>query len=281
MREIPIDGLSIAYQDCGHAGRPLILVHGFTGNRQDFRDHYDALCGMSRTVAYDHRGHGDSGNAGSKQAYSFDRLVDDLALLVDALGIDELDLLGHSMGGMVALRYALAHPGKVASLVLMDTAARAPDGFQRFIFVAGGDLAIAEGMGRLAEIANAFAREDPNRPAASIAFERRIGSEAYWERHRQRMLAMDPYAFGVLGLEICDQPPLTDRLGDIACPTTIIVGEQDGPFLKPSEEMEEGIAGARRVVIADAAHSPQLENPEAWLAAMRAHLQWARGKGGT
>jgi pimeloyl-ACP methyl ester carboxylesterase len=188
MYEVSIDGLNIAYQDCGHAGRPLVLVHGFTGNRHDFRDHYDALCELGRTVAYDHRGHGDSANAGAADAYSFARLVADLKSFVDSLGLDEFDLLGHSMGGMVALRYVLAHPSDVGSLVLMNTSARAPDGFHRFVFTAGGELAIAEGMERLAEIAGSLAREDPNRPAASIAFERKIGSDAYWGRHRDRML---------------------------------------------------------------------------------------------
>lgn len=276
MPEISVAGLRLAYQECGGDGRPLLLVHGFTGNRNDFREHYAALCTMGRTISYDHRGHGESENAGAAAAYGFARLAEDLKEVVDALDLTEIDLLGHSMGGMVALRYALAHPGDVASLILMDTSARAPDGFQRFIFEAGGGLAIAEGMDRLAEIASSFAREDPNRPAASMAFERRIGTEAYWQRHRDRMRAMDPYAFGVLGLEICDQAPLTERLSEITCPTTIIVGEQDGPFLQPSEEMEAAIPGARRVVIPDAAHSPQLENPSAWLAAMRDHLRWAR-----
>ena len=276
MPSLTINGIEIAHQDCPAPSRPFVLVHGFTGNRLDFEDHYDALCALGRTVAYDHRGHGESSHAGASEGYSLDHLVDDLHQFLRALGIKQLDLLGHSMGGMVALRYALAHPGNIASLVLMNTSARAPDAFDRNIFTVGGELASGQGMATLAEVAKKLARDDPNRPAASRSYERRVGSEEFWERHRRRMTAMDPCAFGALGVEMCDQRPLTDRLSEIDCPTTIIVGDQDVPFLKPSDEMAEAIPGARRVVIPDSAHSPQLENPDAWFTAIRDHLDRAR-----
>ncbi len=277
MPDITINGLNIVHEDCRSSGRPFVLVHGFTGNRHDFRDHFDELCGLGRTIAYDHRGHGDSAHAGEPTSYSFAHLVDDLRHFLEALEVETVDLLGHSMGGMVALRYALAHPDTVGSLVLMNTSSRVPDGFDRGIFAAGGELAAAEGMERLAEVAMSLAKEDPNRAPASVSYEREIGSEAFWARHRRRMLAMDPLAFGSLGIEMCDQEPVTERLGAIDCPTTIIIGDQDRAFLVPSEEMAAAIPGARRVVIPDAAHSPQLENPEAWFSAIREHLRWARG----
>lgn len=271
-----IGGPCLVYEDCGGAGRPFVLVHGFTGNRNDFRDHYDDLCGIGRTVIYDHRGHGDSADLGDPAQYSFDHLVGDLDRLLAALDIEACDLLGHSMGGMVALRYALARPRRVASLVLMNTSARVPDGFLRLVFSAGGEIALRDGMDRLVEVARSLGQSDPKRPAAAVRYEETVGSEAFWERHRRRMLAMDPAAFAALGLAMCDQVPVTDRLDEIACPTTIIVGDEDLPFLRPSAEMAERIAGARRVVIAGAAHSPQLENPSAWRRAIADHLRWAR-----
>jgi pimeloyl-ACP methyl ester carboxylesterase len=273
---IDIDGVRVVYEDSGGSGRPFVLVHGFTGNRHDFRDHYDALSEIGRTVIYDQRGHGESTDLGDPSAYRFDLLVRDLRALLRALEIDHCDLLGHSMGGMIALRYALAHPESVASLVLMDTSARMPDGFVRMVFAAGGELALREGMSRLAEVARSMSAGDPRRPAASVRFEQEVGTEAYWERHRQRMSAMDPAAFGALGTEMCDQESLTARLAEIACPTTIIVGDEDAPFVGPSAEMEAGIPGARRVVIDGAAHSPQLEQPQQWWSAIVDHLRWAR-----
>ena len=102
-------------------------------------------------------------------------------------------------------------------------------------------------------------------------------SVGFWVRIEAKLLAMDPVAFATLGEAIAEQQPLLDRLGEIACPTSIIVGAQDSPFVPAADELESGIEGARRTTIADAAHSPQLENQAAWLDTVREHLAWARG----
>ncbi len=273
---VEINGVEIAYADSGGDGRPLVLVHGFTGTRNDFDDHFARLGEIGRTIAYDHRGHGESTNTGDPATYNFIQLADDLGVFLDTLGVASCDLLGHSMGGMVALRFVLRHPQRVASLILMDTSSRAPDGFAKAVFTAGGEVARRDGMETLAEVAKAMSSNDPNRTAATKAYQERIGDEAYWQRHRRRMTAMDAEAFASLGVELCDQEPVSDRLDEVRCPTTIIVGEQDAPFRKVSEEMSSAIAGSHLVVIEDAAHSPQLENPQQWFAAVEQHLQRAR-----
>src|SRR6478735_8260574 len=136
MPTFSINGAELVYEDVGEGTRPFVLVHGLTGFRDDFRERMAALAELGRTIIYDHRGHGDSTNTGDPTSYSFAQLVDDLAGLLDALGVPTCDLLGHSMGGMIALRFVLAHPERVASLVLMDTAARAPDRVLRAPFAA-------------------------------------------------------------------------------------------------------------------------------------------------
>lgn len=275
MPPVTVNGVRLVYEDLGAGERPLVLVHGLTGFRDDFRERLPALTAFGRTIVYDQRGHGDSANTGDPASYSFDQLVADLAGLLDARGVAGCDLLGHSMGGMIALRFALAHPARVASLVLMDTAARAPDRMPRAPFAAAGAIARADGMAALAALLRARAAGEADRPAAERRLEAEWG-EAYWERRRRRFTAMDPEAFAVLTLELIDQAPLTDRLAEIGCPTTVIVGEQDAGFLAPSSELAAGIPGARLVRIANAAHSPQIENPSAWMAAIGAHLAWAR-----
>ena len=155
-----VNGVSLAYEDHGTGDRPLVLVHGFTGSRDDFREHMPALAGIGRTIAYDHRGHGDSTNTGNASTYTFEQLADDLRAFLDALGITRCDLLGHSMGGMVVLRFALRHPERVASLLLMDTSARAPDNMPRAAFAAGGSIARSDGMATLAQLLRARASDD-------------------------------------------------------------------------------------------------------------------------
>ena len=271
-----INGAEIVYEDVGAGERPLVLVHGLTGFRDDFRERLPALAELGRTIIYDHRGHGDSANTGDAATYTFDQLVADLDALLDARGVGACDLLGHSMGGMVALRFALAQPRRVASLILMDTAARAPDHMPRAPFAAAGAIARSDGMATLAALLRARADMETDRPAAERRLEAEWGADAYWERRRRRFTAMDPEAFAVMTLELVDQPPLTDRLAEIGCPTTILVGEEDTGFLAPSEEMAAAIPGAELVRIAAAAHSPQIENPAAWMEAIERHLRRVR-----
>jgi pimeloyl-ACP methyl ester carboxylesterase len=278
MPRIAINGVELVYEDHGRGERPFVLVHGFTGFRDDFREQLPALIALGRTIVYDHRGHGESGHPGDPASYSFNQLVRDLGDLLDALGVGRCDLLGHSMGGMIALRFVLAYPQRVASLVLMDTAARAPDRMPRAPLAAAGAIARSQGMASLAALLRGRAADDPSRPEAERRLERDLG-EAFWERRWRRVAAMDPEAFAVLGLELVDQPSLVDRLHEIACPTLVMVGEQDAGFLAPADELERGIRGATKVVIPAAAHSPQLENPPAWIAAIRRHLQRVRGGG--
>ena len=131
-------------------------------------------------------------------------------------------------------------------------------------------------MEALYEVSRAGAERDPNRPASVERCIERMGAELHWARIRAKFLAMDPLAFGALGTALVDDAGVAHRLGEIRCPTTVIVGAEDKPFRKPAEVLAAGIPGARQVVLAGGAHCPQLEDPDAWLAAVDAHLEWAR-----
>jgi pimeloyl-ACP methyl ester carboxylesterase len=227
-------------------------------------------------VAPDLRGHGGSSNPGESAAYSLDHLVGDVAGFLDALGMERIDLLGHSMGGMVALRLALDQPGRVASLLLMDTAAEPIAEAARRFFEVSAKIAREQGMEALHQMARSAAERDPNRPASVRRYVERTGADRFWARIRAKQLSMDPEAFATLGPMLTDHQGVADRLGEIRCPTTVLVGEDDRAFLKPAEVLARGIRGARHVVIEGAAHSPQLENQEAWLAAVLAHLERVR-----
>ena len=74
-----------------------------------------------------------------------------------------------------------------------------------------------------------------------------------------------------------DETPVTDRLGEIALPTLVLVGAEDTQFLEAADLLERGIPGAVRVTLPDAGHHPQRENKPAWLAAVGDHLAGARG----
>jgi len=272
VHRVSVRGIEVEVEEAGAGDRPFVLVHGYTGSRDDWLEQIPRLSDLGRTVAIDQRGHGGSTNSGDPDDYRLDELASDLDAALTALDIPACDLLGHSMGGMVAMRFALAHPDRVLSLVLMDTVARP----FRFIPPALLEPAVAltrsQGMAALAKILRA-GRGVP-RPAAAVAAEEAMGSDRWWSRIEAKLLNMDPAAYE--GLGGANHDGVVDRLGEITCPTLVMVGEQDVVFLGLADELEAGIADARRMTIPDAAHSPQLENPEAWLAAIREHLTRAR-----
>ncbi len=253
--------LSVAtHGDGGDAGRALVLLHGFTGAADDWSGVVDELAADRRVVTVEHRGHGDSTNTGDAATYSFDQLVTDFAAVADALVLDRFDLLGHSMGGIVAMRYALAHPDRLRSLLLMDTGgAASPEGGAMEAFMrAGFTLARDGGMPAVFDAISPHLGEGAEADAARAVL-------------RGKYERMDPVAFFTLGEELLTHPSVLDRLAGLDLPTTVLVGESDG--LRPeADALAATIPGAVLRVIPDAAHSPQVENRTAWLEVVREHL---------
>ena len=271
LRKVALRGIEMELDEEGTGERAFVLVHGFTGSRDDFREHVPELARLGRTIALDQRGHGGTTNSGRTADYTLDGLVADLVAAFDALGLARADLLGHSLGGMVALRLALAHPERVASLVLMDTSAR-PMPLPIPEVVRSALLELVTERGVQALLPGMRQRPPEQVPPAMRRTIERMGPDVFWERIQRKLEAMDPVAWDSLLRVLGDHEPAADRLGEIRCPTLVLVGAEDAPFLAPADELERGIRSARRVIIEDAAHSPQLENPPAWSAAIRAHL---------
>jgi pimeloyl-ACP methyl ester carboxylesterase len=266
-RIIAVNGVELAVVDRGDTASgalPLVLLHGFTGGKVDFADAIDDLARDRRVVAWDHRGHADSTNTGDPATYTFDQLADDAAGVVAALGLEQFHLLGHSMGGVVAQRYVLAHRAQVRSLVLMDTAGTAMPALPASFVESTVALGRSEGMGAVAAKMRRFAADMPVPPEAK---------ERILDRLEEKLSNMDVEAFGSLGRALGEFPSMLDRLGaELSVPVTIIVGEHDAGLRPAADALHAAIAGSGLVVIAGAAHSPQDEQPAAWLDAVRAHL---------
>jgi len=271
-----LDDVEIAYTELPGEGVPLVLLHGLTGHRDDFLPQLPwlrARCGDLPLLVPDLRGHGDSSHPGDAAGYAFDRLVADLRLFLDRRGVARAHLLGHSFGGMVALRFALACPDRIESLLLVDTAPCAPDGFTAELFEKSGAIALARGIGFLQALIEARAREGSATRASDRAIAR--WTDDYWAHHRHRFRSLSPLAYRALGLAMVGQASIEDRLAEIAAPTTVIVGVDDEAFLAGAERLARGIPGAVRVDVEDAGHHPHRENTPAWLAAVSAHLERA------
>jgi pimeloyl-ACP methyl ester carboxylesterase len=205
-------------------------------------------------VSYTHRGHSGSPRAAT---YTFDGLVADLEAVIDELDLAPLHLLGHSMGGVVALRYALAHPERLASLVLMDTFAEPAGGIPTEMMDGLMARVRAEGMDAMVELAAGFTKPE------------------LVERGAQKLRGMDPEAFCALGTELRSYPSMVGRLGELTMPVTVLVGAKDTNLVPPAHLMADAIPGAVLEVIADAGHSPQEDRPDEWLRVIGEHLERA------
>jgi pimeloyl-ACP methyl ester carboxylesterase len=236
-------------------GDPLVLLHGFTGSARDWDGVVPRLADGRQVVTVEHRGHGRSTNTGDAATYRFDQLVADLRVVVEHLGLAPFDLLGHSMGGVVAMRYALGHPGRLRSLLLMDTGAGAAPGDGESWLRGGIELARTGGTAAVLEAIAPF-----------VGDEERAGLEA-------NLGPMDGVAFATLGEELLAYGSVLPQLAHLDLPTTVLVGEHDTGLRTAADDLAGTIPGAVLEVIAGAGHSPQTDQPEAWLGVVRRHLE--------
>lgn len=267
-REFDNDGATLRWDRWGaDGGTPFLLCHGFSGSSHDFAEHIEALAVARPVVSIDHRGHGRSQKVGTTEAYAIDQLTADLIAFVDSEIGGPVHLLGHSMGGSIALRFTLARPDLVKSLILMDTSG--------WSFVPP-DSPVAEMMN---SFITAFdpARGLPDLTAMAGPEEALINAAMTpeWLAVKQeRAAAFDPYAFKALGAELFAGGTqwIRERLGEIACPVSVIVGEHDHPFVDQGAELAAEANGGQLTVVAGAYHSPQLTHAAEWAAAVEAHL---------
>ena len=253
MPRVNVNGINLYYEVSG-SGPSVILCHGYTGSYQDWMFQVPVLAQKYQVVTIDHRGHGASDAPSSADAYSIPMLGDDLSVLLNYLDITKCCLVGHSMGGLVALQLALEQSHVVRSLVLVDTAS--------------GPVNIpghADRRAKLLEIARTdgmeavFDYDTGNNPLSLRRFER---YPRLLNRSKQRMLEMPVDGYVYMGQALSECEDLTGRLKEISVPTLVIVGEEDFPFQQPSRTLAEGIPNARLRVVPRALHCPQEEEPE-------------------
>ena len=277
--QLHVNGVDLAWSERG-AGPPgtpaFVLCHGFTGSAHDFALVVDDLATAApgrRVVTVDQRGHGHSTRTGSLDGYTIDQLSADLVAFVEKVGGGPVDLLGHSMGGRVALGVVLARPDLVSSLVLMDTSAWS-------FMPSDEDLRtmVRTWMDAFDPVGGMPASMSLGSPEDKLIEQT---TPADWQRKKEVVFTgMDAYAVKALGSALMtdmdgELTSLRHELGSITCPTTVLVGQRDHPLVDQAPDLAAEVADGRLRVIEGAYHSPQLTHRDAWLAAVEAHLRWA------
>lgn len=262
-RSVTVGGVFLSIAEAGAGQRPLLLVHGFTGAKEDFTPWLTMLADSGwHAVAADLRGHGSSSKPGAESAYTFELMAGDMLGLADAHGWDRFVLLGHSMGGMVAQFMACEAPSRLDGLILMDTSHRALDNLDPGLVDAAASIVRSDGMAALAAIL-----AEQQGPLDTPANQRLLAQDpGYAEFCDRKFLATAPAMYAAMAPAFVAAADRLDALAELPSdlPVLVIVGEQDEPFRGPSTLMAACVGDASLAVISDAGHCPQFENSDEW-----------------
>lgn len=264
-KHLVVDGVDIAYVDSGGDLPPLVFVHGLSSYTAFWEHNLAAFTDTHRVLALDLPGFGASGRPDAP--YTPPWYADTVLAWLDALAIDRMTLVGHSMGGQISLTLALAHPERVEALVLS-----APAGLERFDPGAsrwmkgwwheGRALQSGESEVRTSFIAAAFNRTDDG-------VERLIEERVRLGRHEAFEGTSVAVSRSIAGMF---DWPVADRLGGITAPTLIVFGTDDRMIPNPiftggstrsvAEAGRDAIPGARLVLVPGAGHTVHHDAPD-------------------
>lgn len=261
--KIVVNNVGIAYDDHG-VGLPVIFLHAFPLNRNMWNGELTTLLGQERyrLVALDWRGFGESDIV--NEVSTMEMFADDVAGLMDALGMQDAVLCGLSMGGYATFAFLRKYPRRVRGLILADTRPGADTAEAR---------ANRENVARIAEMQGTGVIADMQVPRLLSAYTRQQYPEVE-ARVRQLINAATPQGIVAASRGMAQRADSTDVLATITCPTLVIVGEQD-ELTPPSvaQDYAAQIPGAQFASIALAGHLSNLEQPEAFLQAVSGFLQ--------
>lgn len=249
-----INGVNLNYEVAGR-GKAVVFLHGMTGSTRDWANQIPALSPKYRVVALDHRGHGKSAAPRKEEEYSLPIFANDVFGLLTMLNIKKCCLVGHSIGGFIALEFALKHQDMLTALVPVDTSsgqfARAPNYAQMRQKLE--ELARTQGMEA------AFEYNVANNPMMLERFQKHPELR---ETSRRKMLMTSVEAYIYFSKAMDKWAPVTPRLSEIKVPTLIYWGDEDSGFTEAVQTLKRGIAGSELVTVKGVGHSPHEEAPE-------------------
>ncbi|MEJ3746695.1 alpha/beta hydrolase [Actinomycetes bacterium KLBMP 9797] len=270
------DGTELAYRTVG-SGPPLLCVPGGPGQAVEYLGELGGLSAHRTLVLLDNRGTGGSRAPADPATYRVDRLVQDVEALRDHLGLDRMDLFGHSASGGICLLYAAEHPDRLDHLVLVDPSLR--------VVGIPSDLGVDEVLaGRAHEpwYADAVAalHAEARTPQELERYRWLSAPLLYgrWDAAAQAQAAAEPAQFARPATDgfyagFAPDPALPARLAGLAVPVLLVVGEHDiWPTRAAVRELAALLGNADLAVLPHAGHFPWVDTPHAFTATVRDFL---------
>ena len=255
MAYASVNGVNLYYEEHG-SGYPLVWSHEFAGDYRSWKPQVQFFTRRYRVITYNARGYPPSDVPESLDDYTQEQAVDDLQGLLEHLNIERAHIGGLSMGGNVALNFGLTYPEMARSLIVAGTGSGSTDvePFRRNVN-ARADVMRAGGMEAMGDYLNSgtrvqLLRKDP------------VG----YEEFRQGFLEHSPIGSASTFAGIQGRRPpifdLEDRMRALDVPTLIMTGDEDEPCIEPSVFMKRCIPRSGLVMMPQAGHAINLEDPD-------------------
>ena len=254
------DGVKLYYEDVG-SGIPIVFVHEFAGDLRSYELQMRYFGQRYHCIAYNARGYPPSDVPKDGERYSQERARDDIRAVLDALKIDKAHIVGLSMGGFATLHFGFTYPERARSLVIAGCGyGAAPD--KRASFAQEAEAAArgfeTQGMAKAAE---AYAL-GPTR----VQFQNK--DPRGWREFADQLKdhSTEGSALTMRGVQM-RRPSLfdlVDRMKAITVPTLVMTGDEDWPCLEPGILMKRTIPTAGLIVMPNAGHTINLEEPVAF-----------------
>jgi len=260
------DGVALHAEAHGR-GIPVAFSCALCTTHANWRPQVASLVAAgARVVLWDYRGHGRSAAPADPDAYSLERVLDDLGRVLDWAAPGEPAVLGgHSFGGLASLHFSVRHPERVRGLLLIDSGPgfKNPKAQEDWTRATERTAAFIEKRGLGSFVEKAVATTVGRRPELPAA---RAAAEA--------IAAQDPAGLAHFARRVAAvAPPVIDDLPSIDVPALVIVGEKDEPYLRAADVMTAKLPRARKVTVPGAGHIVNIEETEAFDAAVISFLQ--------